>query len=96
MDGGALGLGFLVMFFFEVIRPSGGTLVDARNDPFAIRAWLLAFVVINQAAVYIFPAFFLTILVFGLAGVVLNQGTATRSMVASGPTSRRVLENRPA
>ena len=96
MDGGVLGLGFLALFFFEVIRPGSGTLIDLRNDPFAIRAWLLAFVVINQAAVYIFPAFFLTVLVFGLAGVVLSQREAARSTVPSGPTSRRGRENRPA
>lgn len=96
MDGGVLGLGFLALFFFEVIRPGSGTLIDPRNDPFAIRAWLLAFVVINQAAVYIFPAFFLTVLVFGLAGVVLSQREATRLTVPSGPTSLRGRENRPA
>lgn len=87
-DGGILGLAFLGLFFFEVVRPGTGSIIDRRNDPYAIRAWLIAFLLINQAAVYILPAFFLTILVFGLAGVVLHLREAGSGAPLASPRAR--------
>lgn len=72
IDGGLLALTFLVLFFIRVLWPTkDAVLIDRRNDPFAIKAWLLVFLILDQTAVYILPAFFLTALVFGLAGLSL-------------------------
>jgi hypothetical protein len=82
VDGGILGLAFLVMFFFETVRPRGGPLVDRLRDPFGLRIWLLVFLLLNHTAVYILPASYLTILVFGACGVVLHGREATPSVAA--------------
>jgi hypothetical protein len=76
VDGGALGLIFLALFFYEVIRPRNGAMFDRRRDPYGLRIWLLVFLVLNQTAVYILPAFYLTILIFGVSGIVLHAREA--------------------
>jgi len=71
VDGGIVALVFLGLFFLEALRPGHGMMVDRRTDPYALRIWLIAFLVLNQTAVYIGPASSLTVLVFGVAGAVL-------------------------
>ena len=71
VDGGVLALAFLALFFIEALRPGQGTIVDRRIDPYGLRVWLAAFLILTQTAVYILPAASLTILVFGIAGIAL-------------------------
>ena len=90
MDGGLLALLFLMLFFLQVLWPKKGhQLIDRRSDPFAIKAWLLAFVVVNQTAVYILPAFSLTALVFGLAGVSLYLEVSAKPSRTGVPSQPR-------
>jgi hypothetical protein len=73
VDGGLLALTFLALFFIRVLWPTkDAVLIDRRNDPYAIKAWLFVFLILNQSAVYILPAFYLTALVFGSAGLSLH------------------------
>lgn len=87
VDGGLLGLIFLGLFFFEIVRPAGAPLVDRRHDPFGMRVWLLVFLVLNQTAVYILPAFWLTMLIFGVCGIALHA----REVAAAAAARRRPL-----
>jgi hypothetical protein len=85
LDGGLLALIFLVLFFVRVLWPRKDiALIDRRNDPFAIKAWLFVFILLNQTAVYILPAFFLTVLVFGLAGLSLHLDATRRTKTLPG------------
>ena len=90
MDGGLLALLFLMLFFLQVLWPKKGhQLIDRRSDPFAIKAWLLAFVVVNQTAVYILPAFSMTALGFGLAGVSLYLEVSAKPSRTGVPSQPR-------
>ena len=87
VDGGVLALTFLVLFFFEALRPGQGTMVDRRTDPYGLRIWLVVFLILNQTAVYIGLASSLTILVFGMTGIVLFL----REMNARAPVPRKQM-----
>lgn len=85
MDGGIVALLALGLFFAQAVWPNKGEpLVDRHNDPFAIRPWLVAFLILNQTAVFILPVSQLTTLVFGLVGVTLYLSVTRRLSPAAG------------
>ncbi|WP_423141287.1 O-antigen ligase family protein [Parablastomonas sp. CN1-191] len=89
VDGGVLALLFLGLFFYETLRPGPGRLMmDRRVDPLAMRVWLLTFLVLNQSAVFISPAGYLTILVFALSGMAVYGREVTTAAMPRLPARR--------